>query len=36
MYRLKIVTDVYMKLSVPDNLVLFLYDSRVNSRIVYG
>ena len=29
MYRLKIVTHVYMKLWVPDNLVLFFYHSGV-------
>ena len=29
MYRLKIATHVYMKLRVPDNLVLFLYHSGI-------
>ena len=33
MYRLKIVTHVYMKLWVPDNLVLFLHHSGINCSI---
>ena len=37
MSRLKIVqADVYMKLWVPDNLVLFLYHSDINCSIVCG
>ena len=35
MYRLKIVTHVYMKLRFPDNFVLFLYHSGINCSIVY-
>ena len=35
MYRLKIVTHVYMQLWVPDNLVLFIYHSGINCSIVY-
>ena len=35
MYRLKIVTPIYMKLWVSDNLVLFLYHSGINCSLVY-
>ena len=35
LYRLKIVTHVYMKLWVPDNLVLFLYHSGICIVYIY-
>ena len=36
MYRLKIVTHVYMKLGVTDNLVLNLYHSGIYAPLGQG
>ena len=35
-HRPEIVTHVYMKLWVPDNLVLFIYHADINCSTVCG